>query len=62
VLSVVTFVAWLFALNDFRASPRDVFDAVRLLLRGYDAPAPSSTINTARRPTVAEHDNPPGVG
>lgn len=47
-LSVVTFAAWLLALNDFRASPRDVFTAVWLLLRGYDAPAPSSTIDTVR--------------
>ncbi|MBK8332512.1 MAG: hypothetical protein IPL07_09015 [Acidimicrobiaceae bacterium] len=58
-LTVVTFAAWLFALNDFRATPRDVFNAVRLLLRGYDAPAPSPIINTVRaRPAVATDDNP----
>ncbi|MBI4932444.1 MAG: hypothetical protein HY828_01120 [Actinobacteria bacterium] len=59
-LTVVTFVAWLLALNDFRATPRDVFNAVRLLLRGYDAPAPSPAIDTVRsQSTVATHDDLP---
>jgi hypothetical protein len=58
-LTVITFSAWLFALNDFRATPRDVFNAVRLLLRGYDAPAPSPNLNTVRpRPAVATDDYP----
>lgn len=62
VLTVATIAAWLFALNDFRATPRDVLNAVRLLLRGYDAPAPSPTINTVRgQPALATDDNPPEV-
>ena len=57
---IVTFSAWIFALNDFRATPRDVINAVRLLLRGYDAPAPSPTIDTARgQSVVATNDGPP---
>ena len=59
-LTAVTFAAWLLALNDFRATPRDIFNAVRLLLRGYDAPAPSPTIHTVRgQSVVATDDNPP---
>ena len=58
-LTAVTFAAWLLALNDFRATPRDIFNAVRLLLRGYDAPAPSPTIHTVRgQSVVATDDNP----
>lgn len=48
VLAVATLAAWLAALNDFRGTPRDTFNAVRLLLRGYDAPAPSDTIHSVR--------------
>ena len=59
-LTAVTFAAWLLALNDFRATPRDIFNAVRLLLRGYDAPAPSRIIHTVRgQSVVATDDNPP---
>ena len=54
VLSVLTFAAWLYALNDFRATPRDVVNAVRLLLRGYDAPAPSPDINVGRAQPAAD--------
>jgi hypothetical protein len=56
-LSVVTIALWLTALNDFRATPRDVFNAVRLLLRGYDAPSPSpliATVRTERAATAAQ--------
>jgi hypothetical protein len=61
-LTVVTVVAWLLALNDFRATPRDVFNATRLLLRGYDAPAPSATIDTVRgQSAVVADDNQPEV-
>ena len=60
--SVVTFAAWLLALNDFRATPRDVLNATRLLLRGYDAPAPSATIDTVRgQSAVVADDNHPEV-
>ncbi|MDO8390797.1 MAG: hypothetical protein Q7V57_09930 [Actinomycetota bacterium] len=52
-LTVVTTVAWLLALNDFRATPRDIINAVRLLLRGYDAPAPSNAIDAVRRQRAA---------
>lgn len=38
-LSVVGLIAWLLALRDFRASPRDTFDAARHLVRGRDGPS-----------------------
>lgn len=47
-LGALSILAWLVALNDFRAPARDTFDAVRLLLRGYDAPAPSAKIRARR--------------
>lgn len=47
-LAVVATVAWMLVLNDFRASPRDAITAVWLLLRGYDAPAPSDAIHSVR--------------
>jgi hypothetical protein len=47
---------WVAALRDYRASPRDTIDAVRLLLRGFDAPAPSDSIRLARaRSATATH-------
>ncbi len=48
VLAVAALVAWVAALSDFRGAPRDSINAVRLLLRGYDAPAPSDTIAVVR--------------
>lgn len=57
-LTVATFAAWLLALNDFRATPRDVFNAVRLLLRGHDAPAPSPTLTTVRDRAAGSTNNP----
>jgi hypothetical protein len=47
-LAVAGILAWLVALNDFRASPRVAVTAVYLLLRGYDAPAPSAAMRAAR--------------
>jgi len=60
ILTVAAVAAWILALNDFRATPRDTANAVRLLLRGYDAPAPSDTIGVtrARRREAAEHQTP----
>ena len=48
VLAALSTLAWLAALNDFRAAPRDSLNAVKLLLRGYDAPVPSDKIRAAR--------------
>ena len=48
VVACLSSGAWIASLNDFRASPRDAIDAVRLFLRGYDAPAPSGVIGSAR--------------
>ena len=48
VIACLSIGAWLFALNDFRARPRDAVSAVRLFLRGHDAPAPSPLIGQAR--------------
>ena len=50
-VAVISTAAWLLSLNDFRASPRDAFGAVRLFLRGHDAPAPSTVISQARART-----------
>ncbi|MEK7424019.1 MAG: hypothetical protein AAB131_09295 [Actinomycetota bacterium] len=61
-LTVVTIAAWLVTLNDFRAKPRDTFDAVRLLLRGRDAPAPSPKLGTARAERTPGAGPPPVVG
>jgi len=47
-VAVVTTGAWLLALNDFSASPRDTVSALGLLLRGYDGPAPASVVARAR--------------
>ena len=47
-LTVLSFGAWLIALDDFRATPRDTLNAVRLLLKGRDAPAAPDTIRTIR--------------
>lgn len=63
-LSLATFLAWLVTLNDFRATPRDVINAVRLFLRGYDAPAPapSPVLDAARRQSaVVTNDAGPAV-
>ena len=40
---------WLLALRDYAAGPRQTFDAVRLFVRGREAPAPSKTLHAARR-------------
>ena len=48
VIALLAVGAWLAALNDFRAAPRDAIAAVRLLARGRDAPAPSDAIERAR--------------
>ena len=48
VLAGLGIGAWLAALNDFRATPRDAFNAVRLLLGGHDAPTPSAAMHAAR--------------
>lgn len=47
-LACASIVAWVASLNDFRATPTDTINAVRLFLRGRDAPAPSGTVNAAR--------------
>lgn len=47
-LSVAGVAAWLLALIDFRATPRDTANAIRLLALGYDAPAPSDDMRRAR--------------
>ncbi len=54
VAACVSVAAWLLALNDFRASPRDAVNAVRLFLRGHDAPAPSPVIGRVRSRTEPE--------
>jgi hypothetical protein len=48
VLTFGAIAAWIAGLNDFRGKPGDALDAVRLVLRGYDAPAPSDTIHIVR--------------
>lgn len=48
VLTIAALTAWVLALNDFRATPGDTIHAVRLLLRGYNAPAPSDTVSAVR--------------
>jgi hypothetical protein len=48
VCAVLAVGAWIAALNDYRGTPRDALDAVRLVLRGYDAPAPSDTVRIVR--------------
>ncbi len=57
-IGVAALLAWLLALNDFRATPRDAVNAVRLLLRGYDAPAPSPALGGLR----AERTAAPSAG
>lgn len=47
-LSLVSLGGWFLALHDYRASPRDTIAAVKLLLRGYDAPSPRDRIAAAR--------------
>jgi hypothetical protein len=62
ILTVVTFAAWLVALNDFRATPRDIVNAAWLLLRGRDAPAPSRNLDVARAErSAAASATPPDV-
>lgn len=48
VLGGLSVVGWILALSDYRASPRDTLAAVKLLLRGYDAPASRDTIRAVR--------------
>lgn len=51
--------AWFLALRDYRASPRDTMSAVKLLLRGYDAPAATRHLHAAR---AAAKKGPPAAG
>ena len=48
VLFVLSIGAWVAALADFRATPRDTITALGLLLNGYEAPAPSEAMRAAR--------------
>lgn len=57
VVASLSVGAWIAALNDFRATPRDALNAVGLLLRGYDAPAPSDTIRNVRARSAAAEPN-----
>jgi hypothetical protein len=64
---MVSFIAWLVALDDFRATPRDTFTAVRLLLKGRDSPAAPDTIRATRAvqtagPAAASVTEPPHSG
>ncbi len=52
VLSVIAVASWLLALKDYRASPRSTVRAVRLLIRGYDAPRPSAKLESLRADTT----------
>ena len=62
ILTLVTFAAWLVALNDFRATPRDIINAAWLLLHGRDAPAPSRNLDVARAErSAAASATPPDV-
>lgn len=56
-LALAGTVAWLLALRDFRASPRDACNAVRLFLQGRDAPVASASLRTAR----AAAERPPSA-
>ena len=56
-LAAASIAAWLAALNDFRTPPRDTLNAAKLLLQGYDAPAPSNKIRD-QRPNQ-QHPQPP---
>ncbi len=47
-LSAAALTAWLLALKDYRATPRSTVRAVRLLIRGYDAPRPSTQLESLR--------------
>ena len=55
-LGVLSLAAWVAALNDYHASPRDTLRAVRLLLRGSEAPGRSARLRAAR---AAEGRTPP---
>jgi hypothetical protein len=48
VLAVAGLLAWIAALDDFRASPRDTVASVRLLLGGHSSPARSDLLAAAR--------------
>ena len=47
-LGVAGAALWLVALRDYRAGPRQTIVAVRLLLRGREAPEPSAALRAAR--------------
>jgi len=49
-LSIVGAALWLVALRGYRVGPRQTLIAVQLLLRGREAPAPSTVLAAARRP------------
>ncbi|MFT3854242.1 MAG: hypothetical protein QM733_16100 [Ilumatobacteraceae bacterium] len=48
-LTLAALTAWALALRDFGARPRDAAQAVRLLLLGREAPAPSGEMRAARQ-------------
>ncbi|MGE0880738.1 MAG: hypothetical protein AB7L13_13750 [Acidimicrobiia bacterium] len=48
-LALAGCLAWAAALHDYRAKPKDAFNALRLLLTGHNAPAPSNAMRQARR-------------
>jgi hypothetical protein len=56
VLATVGLLAWIAALDDFRASPRDTIAAVRLLLGGHSSPARPDLLAQARARGGADRD------
>ncbi|CAB4880348.1 unannotated protein [freshwater metagenome] len=48
VVACLSAAAWIAALNDFGANPRDAFHATMLLIRGYDAPDRAAAIRAAQ--------------
>ena len=49
LLALVGALLWAFALRDYAAGPRQTLDAVRLFVRGQEAPAVSKAVRAARR-------------
>ena len=52
-LSLLGVTLWVLALRGYQASPRQTLVAVRLLLRGREAPEPSAALGAARHPDPA---------